>query len=231
MATPTAPPATVFDKLAELERNSPQHPVTRESLFAFLDELSAIDAARLLASEHPQTIALVVTALVPDQAASILHSLPESLRWDVTQRLTRIRKAAPDVLREVAASLQSRLQMRHPHQQRPVTEDSATENRPGWPFTFEDLSALDIRSLATVMGAIEAQACAVALLDRSEAFKQGLLRKMAKPVSSSIRHHLKHLGPVRLLEITASQDTIASTAWNLAQQGMIVLPEYLENAA
>ena len=225
---PAAPHAAVLDKLDELKRQSPSHAASRDNLFDFLDELSVIDAARMLESEHPQTIALVASALSPTQAANILHSLPEPLCWDVTQRLTRIGTAAPDVLREVAASLKSRLQQRQPVESRNA---APRENQPCWPFKFDDLDALDARSLATVLKAVDVRACAIALLDRSEAFKQGLLRKLPKQIASPIRQHLKHIGPVRLLEITASQDEIAGVAWDLAQQGMIVLPEHLEHAA
>lgn len=235
---PLAPQAAVLERLAALERGSPAVSRSHEKLFAFLDELSADDTARMLATEHPQTIALVATALDPAQSANILHSLPESLRWDVTQRLTRMGTAAPDVLREVAASLKSRLHQRSSGDRRefPMTAagpaaDEATDTPPTGPLIFEDLNALDFRALATVLESVDLRACAVALLDRSEAFKQALLKKMPKHVSSAIRRHLKQLGPIRLIEITASQEAIAGVAWNLAQHGMIALPEHLENLA
>lgn len=190
----------------------------------------------MLSREHPQTIALVATALGPAHAAHILHSLPESLRWDVTQRLGRIGTAAPDVLREVAASLQSRLHQRPPVDHAPVRDESAETTAapaviPPCPLIFEDLLDLDVRSLATVLDAVELRACAMALLDRSEAFKQGLFGMLPKSVAAGMRHQLKHLGPVRLLDIVAAQDAIAAVAWNLAQQGLIALPKHLENAA
>ncbi|MDB5337819.1 MAG: flagellar motor switch protein FliG, partial [Planctomycetaceae bacterium] len=233
---PSAAHVAVLDKLAELERSSPTNAVSRDNPFAFFDELSANESARMLASEHPQTIALVATALGPAHAANILHSLPESLRWDVTQRLSRIGTAAPDVLREVAASLKSRMHQRSSVGPRTFSEDArtpasqTTEDQAYCPITFEDLGALDVRSLATVLESVELRACAVALLDRSEAFKQGLLGKLPRSVSSAIRQQFKNLGPVRLLDITASQEAIAGVAWNLAQNGVIASPESWENA-
>lgn len=237
-----APHTAVLDKLAELERGSPILPLPRENLFAFLDELSANAAAVMLESEHPQTIALVATALAPAHAANILHSLPESLRWDVTQRLSRIGTAAPDVLCEVAASLKSRIQKQAAAERSNFHRDnktshssnslvSSTTEPAAWPIKFDDLRTLDIKSLATVLESADLRACAVALLDRSEAFKQGLLGKMPKNIASPIRQHLKNLGPVRLLEISAAQDAIAGVAWNLAQNGMIALPPHLEHVA
>ncbi len=231
---PSPPHVAVLDKLAELERSSPTNAVSRDNPFAFFDELSANASARMLASEHPQTIALVATALGPAHAANILHSLPESLRWDVTQRLSRMGTAAPDVLREVAASLKSRMQQRASVEQRSFAADDGTSGAANsvspdeeayCPITFEDLGDLDVRSLATVLESVDLRACAVALLDRSEAFKQGLLVKLPKSVSSAIRQHFKNLGPIRLMDITASQAAIAGVAWNLAEHGMIAVPE------
>lgn len=240
-------PAAVLDELAELERRTPATAVQRETPFAFLDELAVWDIARLLQSEHPQTIALVATALAPAQAAAVLHSLPESLRWDVTQRLTRIGPTAPDVLCEVAASLKSRLHsqtastgtnwhgdkspLSH-HREAPSTISSAAvPSTSSWPLTFEDLRSLDLRSLTTVLESVDLRACAVALLDRSDSFKQALFALMPKHIATAVRQHLRQLGPVRLVDINVSQQAIAGVAWKLAQHGMIVLPAHLENAA
>ena len=118
---PSNPHAAVLDKLAELGRQSPAVQASRNDPFTFLAELSVIEVARLLEHEHPQTIALVATALAPARAAEILHSMPESLRWDVTQRLARIGTATPDVLCEVAASLESR---RRSHRTTPASDMS-----------------------------------------------------------------------------------------------------------
>lgn len=253
--------AAVLDELKELERRPPPAVSQSETPFAFLADLAVWDAARLLEGEHPQTIALVATAMAPTQAAAILHSLPESLRWDVTQRLARIGPAAPDVLCEVAASLKSRLQSRSTSlgtdwsesssNGRPNAERSNSGGKPNrdhlnssmaatssavpessyWPLTFDDLSLLDFRSLATVLESVDLRACAVAMLDCSESFKQALFAVMPKHVATAVRQHLRQLGPVRLIEIHQSQQAIARVAWKLAQHGMIVLPAHLDNAA
>lgn len=254
--------ATVLDELKELERRPPPAVSQSETPFAFLADLAVWDAARLLEGEHPQTIALVATAMAPTQAAAILHSLPESLRWDVTQRLARIGPAAPDVLCEVAASLKSRLQSRstslgtdwsesssngrpnaersnsggkptrdHLNASMAATSSAAVPESSHWPLTFDDLSLLDFRSLASVLESVDLRACAVAMLDCSESFKQALFAVMPKHVATAVRQHLRQLGPVRLIEIHQSQQAIARVAWKLAQHGMIVLPAHLDHAA
>ena len=246
-STELEPHAAVLDKLAELERVGPAATRPRENPFGFLAELSVVDAARLLEREHPQTIALVATALAPALAANVLHALPDSLRWDVTQRLARMGAAAPDVLQEVAASLQSRMNQLPAEATpvivplvaaliptiNPITELSAEPSVEAsvWPISFEDLPTLDGSSLAKVLESVDLRSCAIALMDRSEAFKKSLLVKLPKAVAAAIRQHLRHPGPVRLAEISAAQEGIASVAWNLAQHGMITLPAGLADAA
>lgn len=214
----------------------------------FLRELSAETIARLLQSEHPQTIALVAAALPPGEAANILHLLPDAIRWDVSQRLTRIGHIASDVLTEVAAGLKSRLNNQqpewpepaavtgyfdnppHPATSQPVaTSSNASDTRSkSFPVIFDDLSDLDVRSLATLIESIDLRACAVALLDCPSAFKQAVFSKLPKHVSSDIKLHARQLGPIRLAEIAAAQQAIAEVAWNLTLRGLIQLPPHLD---
>lgn len=236
---PQEPHAAVLGKLAELERHGPAVTRPRDNPFEFLAELSVVDAVQLLESEHPQTIALVATALAPALAANVLHALPDSLRWDVTQRLARMGTAAPDVLQEVAASLQARHHqpsmegrpavaplVAHFPQTNPTGESPTplASNSSGCPVAFADLLRLSTRELTGVLEAVDLRSCAVALMDQSEAFKQSLLAKLPKAVATSIRQHLKRPGPVRLAAISAAQQEIAEVAWHLTQQGVIHLP-------
>lgn len=241
------PHASLLAELAELERRTVSPAVHQPAPFAFLSDLTVSAAARLMETEHPQTIALIATALEPVDAAEILHALPESLRWEVTQRLARIAPATPDVLREVASSLRSRLSLeplasREPHGEtlQPAagsvpSEEGLTsaglapiEASPASPFHFEDLQALDVRSLRTVIEAVDPRSCAVAFLDRSESLKHALLSSLPKHLATAIRQHLRQLGPIRLTEISAAQAAIADLAWSLSAQGAITLPAHLQ---
>ena len=70
------------------------------------------DPAQVLASirdEHPQTIALVLAYLKPDDAARLLASLPYPVQADVARRVATLEQTIPEVVDEVERVLRRRL--------------------------------------------------------------------------------------------------------------------------
>ena len=70
------------------------------------------DPAQVLASirgEHPQTIALVLAYLKPDDAATLLASLPYTVQADVARRVATLEQTIPEVVDEVERVVQRRL--------------------------------------------------------------------------------------------------------------------------
>ena len=61
--------------------------------------------------EHPQTIALVLTYLVPEQAALILSSLPPERQSDIARRVAVMERISPEVVKEVERVLERKLSM------------------------------------------------------------------------------------------------------------------------
>src|ERR1700704_4537271 len=58
--------------------------------------------AKFIHSEHPQTIALVLSHLNPSQAAALLFSLPHDLRSDVELRLASLDQISPEIISKIA---------------------------------------------------------------------------------------------------------------------------------
>ena len=63
-------------------------------------------AAEFIQNEHPQTIALIMAYLNPDQAGLILSALPAERQADVARRLATLDRTSPDVLREIEGTLE-----------------------------------------------------------------------------------------------------------------------------
>jgi flagellar motor switch protein FliG len=57
--------------------------------------------AKLIKSEHPQTIAIVLAHLSHSQAASVLSNLPQDLRADIVMRMAALDQISPDVIRKI----------------------------------------------------------------------------------------------------------------------------------
>jgi flagellar motor switch protein FliG len=63
----------------------------------------------VLASERPQTIALVLSHLAPVRAGAVLARLPKNVQVDVIHRLVDLEETDPEILHEVEEALRSRL--------------------------------------------------------------------------------------------------------------------------
>ena len=79
------------------------------SAFQFLRDAEISRLAECLRQEHPQTIAVVVSHLAPEQAAQLFPAWPPSLRLEVMRRMERLDQTDPEVLRDIEQGLQSLL--------------------------------------------------------------------------------------------------------------------------
>ena len=83
--------------------------------FRFLQETEAEKLIRVLGSERPQTVALVLSHLSPVRAGTVLAGLPEDLQVDVIHRLVDLEETDPEILREVEEALRSSLSEQDDH--------------------------------------------------------------------------------------------------------------------
>src|SRR5690606_23230485 len=84
---------------------------------SFLAKAHGATLAARLSSEHPQTIAVVVSHLEPSCGAEVLASLPADLQAEVARRLVDLEETDAELLHEIERGLASWL-----NQQRHATE-------------------------------------------------------------------------------------------------------------
>ena len=108
--------AKIFKTSPEPEIESNEEPgvvPTKQSkVFQSLQHFGGQELAVLLAQEHPQTVAIVISNLAPETAAATLAEFPPRLQVEVAQRLTDIdlESANLDVLRDLENELQTVLE-------------------------------------------------------------------------------------------------------------------------
>ena len=100
--------------------------------FDLLRDAHGRDIASLLSGEQPQTIAVIVGHLPPDQAAQVVDALPAPLQADVLARVMRLEATAPEVLHDIESALAARLA------ELPPRSDRATD---GWNTAQQILAA------------------------------------------------------------------------------------------
>jgi flagellar motor switch protein FliG len=206
--------------------------------------------AGLLEKEHPQTMALVLSTQHVEHASVVLANLPEEIRADVTYRIAKIEKVSPEVINRIEDALHREIGLVAGKEQRQVggidkvvdlldhlknsmdveilesieqsDPDMAEEIRKRM-FTFENLVALDGRSLQLILREVANDSLTLALKTASEEMKEKIFANMSARAGDMIRDDLEAMGPVRLSEVETMQQTIVKIAMKLQDEGKLVL--------
>ncbi len=206
--------------------------------------------AGLLAKEHPQTVSLVLSTQHVSHASEILSHLPEDIRADVVYRIAKIEKVSPEVITKIEDALHREIGMVGTKKQSQVGGidkvvdilnnlknsmdadilDDIEENDPDMVeeirkrmFTFENLTALDGRSLQMILREVNNDSLTMALKTASDEMQEKIFANMSARAADMIRDDLEAMGPVRLSEVEAMQQSIVKIAMKLEEEGKLVL--------
>ncbi len=207
--------------------------------------------AGLLEREHPQTVALVLSTQTPEHASAIIAYLPDEKHADVIQRIATIDTVSPNVIDRIEDALNREIGVVAGEQDQrqiggipKVVEilDNMTDNLDSeildnleeidpdmveeirkLMFTFEDLSVLDGRSIQMILREVNNDALTMALKTASDELKEKIFSNMSSRAADMIKDDLEALGPVRLSEVEAMQQTIVKIAMKLEEEGKLVL--------
>jgi flagellar motor switch protein FliG len=212
--------------------------------------MAPLMVAGLLEQEHPQTVALILSTQHIEHAAEILTHLPEGIRSDVAYRISKIEKVSPVVLSRIEDALHREIGLvsgkTHKkvggidavvgilnHMKNNLDADILEEMEQTDPemaeeirkkmFTFENLVALDGRSLQMILREVNNDSLTLALKIASEQMKEKIFANMSTRAADMIRDDLEAMGPVRLSEVELMQQAIVKIAMKLEEEGKLVL--------
>ncbi|HPL99561.1 MAG TPA: flagellar motor switch protein FliG, partial [Bacillota bacterium] len=77
--------------------------------FDFVRKADPAQILNFIQGEHPQTIALILAYLKPQQAAAIISSLPQDKQADVARRVAIMDRTSPEVIKEIERVLERKL--------------------------------------------------------------------------------------------------------------------------
>jgi len=208
-------------------------------------------AAGLLGNEHPQTLALVLSTQAVEHAGAIIAKLPEEKRADVIHRIATLDKVSPAVIERIEDALNKEIgivigaqEQRQVGGLKKVVEilDNMTDNLDSeildnlaeidpdmvedirkMMFTFEDLCALDGRAIQLVLREVNNDSLTIALKTATDEIKNKIFSNMSSRAADMIKDDLEAMGPVRLSEVEAMQQTIVKIAMKLEEEGKLVL--------
>ena len=220
--------------------------------FAALQKADPQQLAKFVASEHPQTVALIVSQLSSTQAASLLMSLPPEMRSDVTLRMASLDQISPEIINKIAGIVHQRLKgLGQISRQsyggvRAVAEllnrlDSSvtkeilesihqqdsemTEKIRHLMFVFEDLLLLDQSGVKELLAKVDRKLLTMALKGTSESLRNHVVQCMSQRGREMLLEDMDALGPVKIKEVEAARQVIIAVVRQLESEGVLSLKE------
>ncbi|MDR2820916.1 MAG: flagellar motor switch protein FliG [Desulfovibrio sp.] len=218
--------------------------------FRGLEQVSPRLLSQILRNEHPQTLALILGHLNPDQAASLLTSLPAGVRAEVLMRLARLEAVPEEMVMEVDKVLTSQLIAMGGKEGKKVggvqsvaeilnsvdrateeevlseiEEDSAqmAEDIRNLMFVFEDCKNIDDRGVRELLKEISNEDLTLSLRGASDDLKEKFFKNMSERAGNMIREGLEFMGPAKLSDIEAAQQNIVKIVRRLEAENKVVI--------
>ncbi len=205
---------------------------------------------KLLDSEHPQTIALVLAHLDPRRASLVLDNLSEEHKVVSIRRLAEMRQFSPEMAQKVALILHRRLENVGDTKRKSYSGFKAVadllnrvnaeeakrileEIEEGQPelalnirnlmFTFEDLVTVPSATIREIVSGVDKRQLALALRGANEELRAQVFKAMSSRAVEMLKEDMEVLGPVRSREVAAAQQEILNLARRLEAEGKVIL--------
>jgi flagellar motor switch protein FliG len=205
--------------------------------------------ANYLKTEHPQTVALILSKVKPEHSARVLSMLPEDFATDVMLRILQLDTVSKEAIDQVESTLRtnfiaslSQSSRRDAHDMMAEIFNSfdrqneskfmeALENAAfksaerirALMFTFDDITKLDPNSAQILIRNVDKQDLAKALKGTSAATREFFTSKMTQRAGALFMDEMSSLGPIRLKDVDEAQQRIILTAKSLADKGEIII--------
>ncbi len=226
---------------------SPQR--SRETLM-MLRWMEVETLSALIAGEHPQVGAVILSALSSEMAAQVLAPMDNERQADLlfrTARLGSIRAEAIEDLESILAEAES--VRNHDSSVTLGGQGDVAKIVNNLPrtagegvlrmirkkdkqlaatiedemFVFEDLNLLDAKSLGAVLRGVEAATLALALKGADSALSDRFLATMSARAAETIRDELAEMAPVKREDVETARKAIVTIARMMAATGEIML--------
>jgi flagellar motor switch protein FliG len=218
--------------------------------FDALQKTDPQQLAKFIHSEHPQTIALVLSHLNASQAGGLLMSLPSELRADVALRMASLDQISPEIISKIATVIGHKLKALGEISResyggvesvaemfnrldstiaRDILENIAevnpklVESIRHLMFVFEDLLMLDVNSVKEVLSRVDRKILTIALKGTSDQMKHHMLQAMSQRGAEMMREDMDALGAVKIKEVESAQQQIIAVVRQMEAEGTVSL--------
>ena len=218
--------------------------------FEFIRKTDPSQLLNFIQDEHPQTIALILAYLSPQQAALIISALPQERQADVAKRVAMMDRTSPDVIKEVEQILENKLSSlvnqdytiiggvdqvveilntvdrgteKHIMETLEIEEPELADEIRKKMFVFEDILLLDDRAIQRVLHDVDNNDLALALKGSNEQVQQAIFNNLSKRLAAMIKEDMEFMGPVRMKDVEEAQQKIVNIIRKLEDSAEIVI--------
>jgi len=242
----------VLPDLLEDERRETILPILRRRVnteFAdFITSRPAEAVAAIMADELPQTQAVALSLMGPDNAARVMKLMAEEDKGEVTVRMARLKRIPGELIDDVTLAITgalgrdddfldvggvdrtARMLGRLPKTENDrILEVVADEDNPlaerlrRRMVLFGDLMTLTNRGIQTLLKQVDRDDLILALKGGTVAEVDRFLENVSSRAAEDIREEIEIMGPVPKTRTRSAQERIVATALKLAEEGSIYL--------
>jgi flagellar motor switch protein FliG len=208
--------------------------------------------AEATAVEHPQTTALILAHLRPEQSAEILESFSSEKQKDIAGRIAMMGSVPHNFIEETARTLESGFAVEDENSgntgggggvhmmaeilnqmnktgEEEILEainqqnpDTATEIK-NLMFTFDDIFKIDDKGMQTLLESIAREELARALKIVDDDMKEKIFKNISKRAATMLEEDIANMPPTKLSDVEKSQRIIIETAKQLENDGKITM--------
>ena len=217
------------------------------------DVLKKVDSSQLvnfLNKEHPQTIALILSHLSPEQTANALRELPDAMRIEVAFRIATLGKISPQTLKRIEKTVDEMASLTMNQTVGKIggpkalaqilnrasislSKDILDKIEGSDPqvaneiqrlmFLFDDIVNIQDKDLQKILREIDRKDLVLALKTADEKLRNKIFANMSERAADLLKEELQYMGMVKLKEVESAQSRIIEIVKNLEESGEISL--------
>lgn len=218
--------------------------------FDFIEKADVKNLFSILQHERAQTIALVLSYVESDKAASVIAELPETKRIQVVKSIAMMDSASPDAIKIVEQQLRSRFDnilttdftsiggidyiadvMNHMDRSNEKfifdemgkDDPELTEEIRKKMFVFEDILTMDNRSIQRFIRDCDMKDVVYSLKGAGEEILAAFYSNMSSRMAEQVRSDLEVTVNVKLRDVEEAQSRIVGVIRKLEEEGELVI--------
>lgn len=222
----------------------------REKPFNIARKADTNQLTTLLLGEHPQTVALILSYIQPEKAASVLSQFSDANQVDIAERIGTMTGTTPAIIEKIEKVIETKFSSYIESDKETTggvhtlveilnvvgrstekqiiaelekTQPELADEIKASLFTFEDIVTLSSTDVQKVLRDVEHDTLVMALKGVSDSLRLFVFENVSTRAAESLREDIEFLGPARLSVVEEAQQNVVAVIRRLDDQGEIYI--------